>query len=122
MNKEKKKKREKKIISPTTKSIGQPCIGSDSCCTVRYGAELKFCFVLFYRSALVVASPTMTVIVQPGDTVQNENTVLCFVQVNLNVAPKVTMVVQLAEMVQKNKKTGFERRIRMAIKDPSDGG
>ncbi|XP_076469842.1 poly [ADP-ribose] polymerase 2-like [Babylonia areolata] len=42
-------------------------------------------------------------------------------QINIDVAPKVTMVLQLEEGVQKNKKTGFERRIRMAIKDPKDG-
>lgn len=41
-------------------------------------------------------------------------------QVSITVAPKVTMVLQIDESVQKNKKTGFERRIRMAIKDPKD--
>jgi hypothetical protein len=41
---------------------------------------------------------------------------------NISVAPGVTMVMQLNDMVQKNKKTGFERRLRMAIKDEKDGG
>ncbi|KAK7114291.1 hypothetical protein V1264_000374 [Littorina saxatilis] len=41
-------------------------------------------------------------------------------QINIPVAPKVTMLLQLKDMVQKNKKTGFERRLRMAIKDSKD--
>ena len=40
----------------------------------------------------------------------------------MDIAPKVTVVLQLKDMVQKNKKTGFERRLRLAIKDPKDGG
>ncbi|KAL8613854.1 hypothetical protein ACOMHN_032844 [Nucella lapillus] len=41
-------------------------------------------------------------------------------QINITAAPKVIMVLQIEEGVQKNKKTGFERRIRMAIKDAKD--
>ena len=43
-------------------------------------------------------------------------------QISVDVAPKVKVVLQLKDMVQKNKKTGFERRLRLAIKDPKDGG
>lgn len=42
-------------------------------------------------------------------------------QISIEVAPKVTMVMQVNNMVQKNKKTGFERRLRMVIRDPKDG-
>ncbi|KAK7475539.1 hypothetical protein BaRGS_00033228, partial [Batillaria attramentaria] len=41
-------------------------------------------------------------------------------QISVDVAPKVTMLLQPLKMVQKNKKTGYERRLRMAILDPGD--
>ncbi|PVD21135.1 hypothetical protein C0Q70_19301 [Pomacea canaliculata] len=41
-------------------------------------------------------------------------------EISIAVAPKMTMIFHMKKMVQKNKKTGFERRIRMAILDKAD--